>query len=119
MTDSPRIKLELEIPKTTLISQYMQHSATVDSDIKRGVEAAFDEITKDDNLADLVRDHVKEAIVDSIKESCKPWHLKSILAEGINSRVQAKLEEVADVYAGQILRGLDEAMLKIQAPVMR
>jgi hypothetical protein len=109
MMDDVRIKVELEIPKTTLIAAYMQRSQKVDGDIKRGVEEAFAELTADDNLVDLIKERVKDVAIKSIMRSCNHHDVQQKLSDMINVKLKTKLEEVSDRYVDQVTRGINAA----------
>lgn len=93
---------------------YMTVANGINDLVKKGVEAAFEELTKDDSLVDVVKEHVKKSVVESINSSCNSYELKRILTNKINDAAMAKIDKIADKYADQIALGLSAAMAELR-----
>ena len=106
MENITSIKLELGIDARKFIQQVQLQNEIIETQIKKGIELALNDITLNDNFIETIRRNTKQELETIVNKAIMSWEIKDKLSKLVEERIGKKLEEYADKIAEKITENL-------------
>lgn len=106
MNNTFSLKIELDVAGSKVIHQLALHNADMEKAIESGVKAALDELTADGNFELLVKNQMKENILNLVQKSLHSYEIQAKLSKAFYSALEGKIEEYANGVAEKFIKQL-------------
>jgi len=106
MDNLTNIKLELGINAQKFIQQVQLNNEIIEEQISKGIELALEDITKDDNFIQSIRENTKKELSEIVNKAVFSWELRNKITKLVEDKIGKKVEEYADKIAENVTKSL-------------
>lgn len=106
MENTTSIRVELGIDARKFMQQVMIHNNQLEHQIKKGLELAIEDLSKDDNLIQFVRESAKKEIQNLAHKAIMSWEVRDNIQKSLREKVDEKIKDYTDKIAEQIAEAL-------------
>ena len=106
MEELTKIRLELGINAQKMIQQVQLNNKIIEDQIEKGIQLALDDISKDDNFIEVIREQTKKELHDIIRKTTMSYEVRSLISKA----VETKLGDKIDAFAEKIVEKISETL---------
>ncbi|MCP4761119.1 MAG: hypothetical protein GY870_05005 [archaeon] len=106
MRNLSSIKLELGIDATQIIHQVQIDNVLIENQIKKGIELALSDLTKEEKFVNIIRENTKKELASIVNSAVMKWEVRNKISKMVEKRIGDKIEEYADTIAEKMISGL-------------
>lgn len=103
---SVTLRMELGIPGYKLLEHLTINNEIINSQIEEGIKLAFEDLTKDESLVELIRHQTKEDVKNILKDSVTGWEFKNKLRNKLHDTFENKINGYVDSIADSVIKKL-------------
>lgn len=107
MSDQVSIRMNIDIPTLRYLENIQLRNEEVEHQIKVGVERALAEVCDGDNFANMVKDKVKDQILNLVSKSILGYEFQKQLQQSIQEKIGAKIESYTEVISEKLTTQLN------------
>lgn len=100
------MQLSLNIDAQRFIQQVQVQNQMLESEVQKGLDAAFAELAKDGTIEGMIKEAVRKNIMDSFSR----WVFQSDIRKQVESQITEKLSAKIDNYTTNLVSELAEKM---------
>ena len=113
------MQLSLNIDAQKFIQQVQMNNQMLEGEVQKGLDKAFDELSKDGTIEKMIQDAVKKNIMDSFSRWVFQSDIRSKIEKQITEKMSAKIDAYTDslviqmnnqMLEGEVQKGLDTIM---------
>lgn len=104
--DMTSIRLELGISAQKIASMVMINNQTIEQQLTKGIEQAFQELTED-KLVQAIKHSVQTEMITICNKAVFSWEMRSKITQLIEKKIGERIEAYADKIAADITKNLD------------
>ncbi len=106
MDNLTTIRLDLGINAQKMMQQVHLNNKLIEDHIQRGIELALDDITKEDNLVEAIREATTNELISVVNQTVLSWELKNKISKIVEQKLGEKLEEYANTVVEKLTKDL-------------
>lgn len=106
MDNVTTIRLELGINAQKFIQQIHLNNEIIEEQISKGIELALEDITRDDNFIQSIRESTKKELSEIVNRAVFSWEVKNKITKLVEEKIGKKVEEFADKIAENVTKNL-------------
>lgn len=100
------MELALKIDTSRFVQQIQIQNEMLENEVQKGLDAAFEELSKDGTIETMIKDAVRKNIMDSFSR----WIFQTDIRKNIETQITSKLSERIDTYTTEIIDKVAESM---------
>ena len=100
------MQLSLNIDAQKFIQQVQVHNQMLEDEVQKGLDNAFEELSKDGTIEKMIQDAVKKNIMDSFTR----WILHSDIRQNLEKQISQKLSSKIDSYTTSLVDEIAEKL---------
>jgi adenylate kinase family enzyme len=100
------MQLSLNIDAQKFIQQVQMNNQMLEGEVQKGLDKAFDELSKDGTIEKMIQDAVKKNIMDSFSR----WVFQSDIRSKIEKQITEKMSAKIDAYTDSLVNEIAEKM---------
>jgi len=100
------MQLALNIDAQKFIQQVQINNQMLEDEVQKGLDKAFEELSKDGTIETMIKDCVKKNIMDGFSR----WVFQSDIRTKVEKQITTKLSEKIDAYTDSIVSELADKL---------
>lgn len=101
------IRLGLGINAQKMVQQVQLNNKIIEDQIEKGIQLALDDITKDDNFVEIIREQTKKELHDIIRKTTMSYEVRSKISKAVEEKLGERIDMFADKIADKISETLN------------
>lgn len=100
------MQLSLNIETQKFIQQVQIHNQMLEDEVQKGLDKAFEELSKDGTIEKMIQEAVRKNIMDSFSR----WVFQSDIRKNVEKQITEKLSARIDTYTDNLVNELASKM---------
>lgn len=104
--NSINIRLELGIDAQKFIQQVQLNNKNIEDQVSKGISLALDEICKDDNFVEIVKESTKGSLLKLVNDSVNSWEMKRKIQDSLEKQIGQRISAYAEGVVEKLVKNL-------------
>jgi len=100
------MQLSLNIDAQKFIQQVQVRNEMLEQEVQKGLDKAFEELSKDGTIEKMIQEAVRKNIMDSFSR----WVFQSDIRKNVEKQISDKLSDKINIYTDRLVSELAEKM---------